>query len=334
MTVPALEATGPSEPTPEAGSAWVDAVGRATLWSVTLTLAFLACAGLTSALWLLTRLADDPRFLAAHRFVLGGLLLSGAISFWQLFVVHRFLVPPRGASYRSLDGARVHVGLTAWNDELAIAAAVREFKASPHVHRVVVVDNNSRDNTAAAAREAGADEVVIEPVPGYGSCCMRALEEAAAGADVVILCEGDMTFSAADVPKFLAYLENCDLVLGTRATQELRETDTQMDWLLNPANQVVAKLVQVRFWGTRLTDMGCTYRAMRAGAYRRLRPSLAVRGNHFSPHMFINALKLRMRVIEIPVYFRARVGESKGVGSNKVKATRVALKMLGLIYRA
>ncbi len=329
-----LDVTTAPEPEREISLAWVAAVGRFTLWSVTVTLVLLALAGATSTLWLLTPLADHPGFLAVHRVMLGGLLLSGSLAFWQLFIAHRLLIPPRRAMFRSLEGARVHVGLTAWNDEEAIVPAVREFKACPQVHRVVVVDNNSSDRTASMAREAGADEVVIETVPGYGSCCMRALEEAAEGADVVILCEGDMTFSAEDVRKFLAYLENCDLVLGTRATQELRETGTQMDWLINPANQVVAKLVQTRFWGTRLTDMGCTYRALRVESYRRLKGRLHVTGSHFSPHMFIEALRLRLRLIEIPVYFRARVGESKGVGSNKIKAARVALRMLALIYTA
>jgi len=96
----------------------------------------------------------------------------------------------------------------------------------------------------------------------------------------------------------------------------------------------MAKLVQLRFWGTRLTDVGCTYRALRADAYRRLAPHLRVRGNHFSPHMFIEALNLDMRVIEVPVTFRRRVGQSKGVGSNKLRAARVALRMLALVYRA
>jgi len=202
------------------------------------------------------------------------------------------------------------------------------------VHKVVVVENNSRDGTFQAALQAGADEVITETDPGYGACCMRALREAARGADVVILCEGDMTFSGNDVRKFLAYLENCDLVVGTRATQELRESKTQMDWLINPANQVVAKLIQSRFWGVRLTDVGCTYRAMRVASYYRLRDKLRVRGNHFSPHMFMEALKMQMRVIEIPVVFRLRAGQSKGVGNDKIKAARVALKMLGLLYRS
>lgn len=313
---------------------WAAWIGRFTLWSVTGALAMGGLYAATSLLWLLTPLGLNPGFLAVHRGVLVGAFGFGTVAFLQLFIVHRLLLPPRDASYRSLRGARVHVGLTAWNDREAIGPAVREFKACPEVHKVVVVDNNSTDDTARVAAEAGADAVVIETVPGYGSCCMRALAEAAEGADVVVLCEGDMTFSAHDVKKFLAYLENCDLVLGTRATQELRDSVTQMDWLLNPGNQIVAKLVQTRFWGTRLTDMGCTYRAIRAESYRRLAGHLRVKGNHFSPHMFIEALKRDMRVIEIPVYFRARLGESKGVGSNKVKATRVALKMLELIYTA
>lgn len=309
-------------------------VGRFTLWSVTATLAGLAASGLTSALWLLTPLAGAPGFLAVHRTALALTFVAGFIAFLMLFVVHNWLVPPRRFMYSSLRNARVHVGLTAYHDEESIGPATREFKECPEVHRVIVVDNNSKDNTARVAAEAGADEVVIETVPGYGACCQRALAEAAEGADVVVLCEGDMTFSANDVKKLLAYLENCDLVLGTRATQELRETDTQMDLLINPGNQIVAKLVQTRFWGTRLTDMGCTYRAMRVPSYNHLRKYLRVTGNHFSPHMFIEALRLRMRVIEIPVVFRTRVGFSKGVGSNKLKATKVALRMLGLIYRA
>jgi hypothetical protein len=309
-------------------------VGRLTLWSVTLTLLFLGCAGVTSALWLLTPLSGEPWFLMIHRVTLSCTLLTGFSAFLILFILHRFLVPPRSAVYHPIEGSRVHVGLTAWNDEEAVAHAVRDFKACPYVHKVVVVDNNSRDNTVGAAREAGADEVVVETNPGYGACCMRALDEAAKGADIVVLCEADMTFAASDIKKFLAYIENCDLVLGTRSTQELRETDTQMDWLINPGNWFVAKLVQARFWGTRLTDMGCTYRAMRAHSYLQLKEHLRVTGSHFSPHMFIEALKLRMRILEIPVYFRARMGESKGVGSNKIKAARVALRMLGLIYAA
>lgn len=322
-------------PVPGSAPAWRSAlVGRISLWSFTLlAIAFTALLA-AGATWLALGDGAPDRLPRAIRALFGLVFVAGGVLFVNLMVCFRFLVPDRDFVEGDLDGARVHVALTAFNDEEAIAEAVREFSRVPGVHRLLVVDNDSSDGTAAAARAAGADEVVIERERGYGSCCMRALAEGARDADVVVLCEGDCTFSAGDLRKLLAYLENSDLVLGTRATQELRARGTQMDWLINPANQFVAKLVQLRFWGTRLTDVGCTFRAIRVDALRRLAPHLRVRGNHFSPHMFIEALRLDMRVIEVPVTFRRRVGESKGVGSNKLKAARVALRMLGLIYRA
>jgi hypothetical protein len=307
-----------------------DIVGRVSLYSVTFFLIALAAAALTSLL-ILARPDDAARLLGLHRLAVAGTFGFGLLFFLNVMICHRFFVPHRVARSLPLEGARVHAGLTAYNDEEAIGRAVDDFRQTAPVHRVVVVDNNSKDATAQVARQAGA-EVVIETRPGYGACCMRAMAEAARGADVVVLCEGDMTFSGRDVAKLLAYLENCDLVLGTRATQELREPGTQMDWLINPANQVVAKLIQIRFWGTRLTDVGCTYRAIRAEAYRKVAPALHVTGSHFSPHMTIEALKLGLSVIEIPIYFRKRVGESKGVGSNKLRAARVAMAMLRLLY--
>ncbi len=315
--------------------AWVaDWIGRIALAAAFVALVAGLAAVLTSAVWLLDSFGSDSGFLRLHRAVLEAALGALAILFVDLWFLYRFFVPPREATHLSLAAARVHVGLTCYNDEKAIELAVRDFKGCPAVSRVVVVDNNSRDGSVEAARRAGADRVVIEQTPGYGACCMRALKEASEGSDVIILCEGDMTFSASDVPKLVAYLENCDLVLGTRATQELRERDTQMDWLINPFNQLVAKLHQMRFFGTRLTDVGCTYRAIRQDAFRRLAPYLRVRDSHFSPHMFIEALRLDMRVVEVPIYFRRRVGQSKGVGTNKWKAARVATAMLWQLFRA
>lgn len=311
-----------------------DWIGRVALVAAFVALVSGSAAVVTSAVWLLQPLGADSWFLRLHRAVLSTALVFLAVLFIDLWFLYRFFVPPREATHLSLAGARVHVGLTSYNDEKAIEMVVREFKGCPAVSRVVVVDNASCDGSVEAARRAGADRVVVEQTPGYGACCMRALKEASEGADVIVLCEGDMTFSSSDVPKLVAYLENCDLVLGTRATQELRERDTQMDWLINPFNQLVAKLHQMRFFGTRLTDVGCTYRAIRQDAYRRLAPSLRVRDSHFSPHMFIEALRLDMRVVEVPIYFRRRVGQSKGVGTNKWKAARVATAMLWQLFRA
>ncbi|MFN0009482.1 MAG: glycosyltransferase [Planctomycetota bacterium] len=321
---------------PERSSRAATITGRLALWSLSAFLAGSAVVVAAGTLVLLTPAGRPGRIASVLDVAVLFTLGAGWTLFFVLFVLQRLFVPARPSVVRPRGEAKVHVALTALDDEVCIGDAVRDFRR-PGVHRVIVVENDSRDGTRAAALEAGADEVVTETTRGYGACCMRALAEAAKGLrdeDIVVLCEGDGTFSGQDVGKLLAYLENSDLVLGTRATQELRQTDTQMDFLINPANQIVAKMIQTRFWGVRLTDVGCTYRAMWVGSYRRLRPSLRVNGNHFSPHMFIEALRARMRVIEIPVSFRKRGGIAKGVGSNKIKAAGVALRMLGLLYRA
>ena len=68
--------------------------------------------------------------------------------------------------------------LTAYNDESSIGLAVEDFLKHPGVKRVIVVDNNSKDQTSQVAQSAGG-LVVHEPRQGYGNCIFRALQEGA-----------------------------------------------------------------------------------------------------------------------------------------------------------
>lgn len=148
-----------------------------------------------------------------------------------------------------------------------------------------------------------------------------------------MLCEGDGTFSAADTKKFLAYMENADMVVGTRTVVEVLDPDSQVDWFINWGNKFIARMLQIRYWGkVRLSDVGCTYRAIRKDALERIMPQLNEGGNAFSPHMIGVALENDFRVIEVPVTFRQRIGESKGVGNRKVKGLMVGFKMLWHIF--
>ena len=113
----------------------------------------------------------------------------------------------------------VHIVIPAYNEEATIAEVVIEFLADPDVDRVVVVDNNSKDRTAALAKQAGAD-VIQESAAGYG-CAIRAglNHSAASGADIMAIVEADGSFRASDLPKLLHYLSDCRMVLGTRTTR-------------------------------------------------------------------------------------------------------------------
>ena len=115
-----------------------------------------------------------------------------------------------------LADKRLTVALTAYNDEASIADVVRDFLSHALVEEVIVVSNNSSDLTMQRARAAGAT-VLNEPRQGYGRCVFRGLEEALTRqGELIVICEGDSTFRAYDIDKFLAYAPHADIVLGTR----------------------------------------------------------------------------------------------------------------------
>jgi hypothetical protein len=232
----------------------------------------------------------------------------------------------------SVESPRIAVALTAYNDELSIGGAVRDFKDRPGVEAVIVVDNNCVDATAACAAAAGA-LVVEEENQGYGYACMRGLREALnSGADIIVLAEGDGTFSGRDIAKLVPFLEDADVVVGNRITPGFVDRHSQMDSFFVWGNQLGAKLVQLRFWDwrflgrLRLSDLGCTFRAMRREALAEIIDELSVGGNHFSPHMIMVSLRKLHTVVEVPVTFWPRVGVSKGA-SGLLKAGGIGLAM-------
>jgi glycosyltransferase involved in cell wall biosynthesis len=226
-------------------------------------------------------------------------------------------------------GHRVSVVFPAYNEEAAIGAAVADFGSLDAVDEVLVVDNNSRDATAARAAAAGA-RVVREPRQGYGYALRRGLAEAEG--EYVVLAEPDGTFMGKDVLKLLAYADDFDLVLGTRTTRELIWHGANMGWQLRWGNWVVAKLLQVLFDGPSLSDCGCTLRLIRRVAADRLLPRFTVGGSHFLPEMVCLALLHGQRLVEVPVNYRDRVGESKITGSLQT-ALGVGARMVALIVR-
>lgn len=236
--------------------------------------------------------------------------------------------------YSKTNGGMV-VAITAFNEAEAISAVVRDFGSQDGVIETIVVDNNSRDATAALATAAGA-RVVRERRQGYGYACLRGLLEGAKvqAADVIVLVEGDGTFAGADLKKFQAYIDEADLVVGTRVVPGLVETGSQMDYFFTWGNIAVSWLLRLRFWDSqflgaaRLSDVGCTFRAIRRDALLRILPALEVGGDHFSPHMMLVALDYGLSLVEIPVSFRRRIGVSKGASQNAWKGFAVGMAMV------
>jgi len=228
-----------------------------------------------------------------------------------------------------------HVSLIipAYNEEGNIKAVLEDFSGSPLLDEIVVVDNNSSDRTAEKARNAGA-RVLTEMRQGYGHA-LRCGIEGATG-DLLILTEADGSFRSADVEKLLAFSDDADLVLGNRTTWLFIAPGARMNSIIRLANICVGKLVQMCWWlsnPTRLSDVGCTYRAISRSAYERIAVHLSAEGPEFSTEMMAEALCRGLRVVEIPVHYGARaLGESKHSGTY-VRLARTALRMLHTLFR-
>jgi glycosyltransferase involved in cell wall biosynthesis len=225
---------------------------------------------------------------------------------------------------------RVSVVFPAYNEEPNIRRAVEDFFVTGVVDEVIVVDNNSRDRTAEGASAAGA-RVVLEGAQGYGHALRRGLREASG--DLIIMAEPDGTFIGRDVLKLLAYSEDFDMVCGTRTTRELVWAQANMGWFLRIGNWSVAKLLQLLFGGPSLSDCGCTLRLTHKRAVNLILDDFTVGGSHFLPEMVILALRRKLKVIEVPVNYRGRVGQSKITGTLK-GTLKTGIRMVALILRS
>jgi glycosyltransferase involved in cell wall biosynthesis len=294
------------------------------------------------ALFGVFRLAvGNPAFLLKlNEFIVWYSALPVVVGLMLIFIELWFFVRPKRAEktvwLRETPNVKVTAVLTAYNDELSIGAAVKDFLASEFVNRVLVISNNSSDRTMEEAAAAGAI-VYNETKQGYGACVFRALSEGAKfdDTDLVLLCEGDMTFRSADIPKFLSYIGHGDIVNGTRIVEQLQASGTQISTFIHYGNLAVGKLLELKYLGeSTLSDVGTTYKLCRTDSLRNLLPLLDDDINlEFNPYFLEQAIKHGFRVIECPITFHPRVGVSKGGNvSNKI-ALGVGIRMIiGIVF--
>jgi glycosyltransferase involved in cell wall biosynthesis len=179
------------------------------------------------------------------------------------------------------------------------------------VREVVVADNGSRDRTAAVARAAGAT-VVTEPRRGYGSACLAGLAHLRRDPpDIVAFLDADHSDDPGQLAEILAPIlaDGAELVIGSR-TLGVREPGS-LTLVQRFGNRLAATLLRLLF-GQRATDLG-PFRAIR---WRTLE-SLGMRDRDFgwTVEMQARAARAGLRVVEVPVRYRRRIGRSKISGT-------------------
>ena len=223
----------------------------------------------------------------------------------------------------------VSVILPTYNEKDSITQSVSDFFSTGYVDKVVVVNNNAAAGTDEAVDGTGAT-VVHESRQGYGYAVRRGLDETTS--DLVVIAEPDGTFSAEDIIKLLAFSDDFPVVFGTRTLNTMIWEGANMGWFLRLGNYFVAKIIEVFFNTTSLSDVGCTYRLLNRESLETLKGSYTVGGSHFGLEMMLLAVEKKIRFVQIPVNYKKRVGISSVTGS-RLKAIALGMTMIGFIIR-
>ena len=196
--------------------------------------------------------------------------------------------------------------IPALNEAACIGPLLAELPAGL-AQQVLVVDNGSTDDTAGAARRAGA-QVVGEPRRGYGAACAAGV--AVATGDVLAFMDGDGSFVPGELDRLLAPILHgaADLALGSRMRGGMARG--AMPPHQRFGNWLVARLMHL-LYGVRLTDLG-PFRAVR----RDLLSALDMREHTYGwpVEMIVKAARHRARIVELPVSYRPRMAGRSKVG--------------------
>lgn len=228
---------------------------------------------------------------------------------------------------------KIIVIIPAYNEEESISLVVKDIPNN--VDEVIVVSNNSTDNTEDNARKAGAT-VLVEHQKGYGYACLKGMEYIASTSlsdqskrpDIVVFLDGDYSDYPEELTKIVQPLieDHIDFVVGARV-KELREEGSMTvpqifgNWL--------ATSLMTLFFRSTFTDLG-PFRAIKYDKLLDLKMEDKTYG--WTVEMQLKALKQKLSYKEIPVNYRNRIGVSKVSGTIK-GAIFAGVKILTWIFK-
>ncbi|WP_115461134.1 glycosyltransferase family 2 protein [Winogradskyella aurantiaca] len=224
--------------------------------------------------------------------------------------------------------ALIKVIIPAFNEAESIGHVIKDIPAV--VDEIIVVSNNSTDDTENNARKAGAT-VLKESNKGYGWACLKGMAYVAQQAiqtDIIVFLDGDYSDYPEELEKIVAPIiqNDIDFVVGAR-TRDLREAGSMTGPQIF-GNWLATSLMKFLFKST-FTDLG----PFRAIKYEKLLDlNMEDKTYGWTVEMQLKVLKKGLTYKEIPVNYRNRIGVSKVSGTIK-GAIFAGIKILGWIFK-
>ena len=222
--------------------------------------------------------------------------------------------------------SRISVVIPALNEAESIGFVVRSMPWD-RIAECIVVDNGCTDATARIAGDAGA-RVITSP-RGYGAACLTGSRAALESSDVLVFLDGDGSDVIEEMPRLIDPIlrDEADFTIGSRIRGD-REAGSML-----PSQVFAAHLVGWllhAFKGIRYTDMGA-FRAIRRSSFETLQMQELTYG--WNLEMQIKAAQQRLRILELPVSYRRRVGGKSKVAGNFSASIRAAARILEVLAR-
>jgi len=222
----------------------------------------------------------------------------------------------------------IKVIIPAYNEADSIASVINDIPDI--VNEVIVVSNNSNDDTEINAQSAGAT-VLSEKRKGYGYACLKGMayiSEQDEKPDIVVFLDGDYSDYPEELIKIVAPIlnEDIDFVIGARIKRLREEGSMTIPQIFG--NWLATSLMRL-FFRAKFTDLG-PFRAIKYD--RLLALEMEDKTYGWTVEMQLKALKKKMSYTEVPVNYRNRIGVSKVSGTVK-GAIFAGLKILGWIFK-
>jgi glycosyltransferase involved in cell wall biosynthesis len=190
------------------------------------------------------------------------------------------------------------------NIQACVRSAMTAMDNAGITGEVIVADNDSDDDSASLAVEAGA-RVVHEPRRGYGSAYLAGFR--AAQGEFIVMGDADLTYDFNEIPRFVENLEaGADLVMGDRMDNIHPDA---MPWLHRYVGNPLLSGILNLFFRTGVRDAHCGMRAVRRAVLPQL--DLRTTGMEFASEMVIRAAKENLDIRQFPIEYRPRGGVSK-----------------------
>jgi glycosyltransferase involved in cell wall biosynthesis len=220
---------------------------------------------------------------------------------------------------------RVSVIIPTFNEGRSIGRVLADLP-SDLVTEVIVADSNSTDGTTEIAAKMGA-RVIQEPRRGYGRACLTGLA-AANSPDIVVFLDGDYSDRPSELPILLAPIikGSADITIGSRLWD--KHSASALPWHQVFGNRLAAGLIRL-LYGLQISDLG-PFRACRSDVLRVLALEETTYG--WAVEMILKGAIAGFRVVEVPVSYHPRIGESK-IGGTLKGTVGAAWFILSLIVR-